>query len=307
MKKCSIIYNPVSSGFNKDKLNIICGLISDKGYNLDVMESKYAGHVIELVKKANDGDLTISMGGDGTVGEAIQGYKEIKQNSYYSHISTGTSNDIAANFRLPKNDPIKSIKLILDGKPCEIDIVSVNGKPFGYVSCFGFLTNVPYETSYDLKKRFGKFGYVIRAFNHDLFKKKTKYKISYTVDGITKETDCLLGAVSNSKAFGGVDVYKDALIDDGLFEVLLVKDIDLKTMLKLLKEYLTNSIDLTKYNDILTSIKTDNLKIEFLDKLPMKPIDNDGDKVDLGLNNNNRCLEYCYDGKLKMLLPNKKI
>ena len=101
MKKCSLIYNPVSSGFNRDKLNIICGLISNRGYNLDVMESKYSGHVVELVKEANAGDLTISMGGDGTVGEAIQGYKGIEQKSYYSHISSGTSNDIAPNFRLP--------------------------------------------------------------------------------------------------------------------------------------------------------------------------------------------------------------
>ena len=91
------------------------------------------------------------MGGDGTVGEAIQGYKGIDQKSYYSHISTGTSNDIAPNFNLPKNDPIKSAQLILDGQPCEIDIISSNGKPFGYVSCFGFLTNSPYETSYNLK------------------------------------------------------------------------------------------------------------------------------------------------------------
>ena len=307
MKTCSLIYNPVSSGFNNYNLEKICELISKKGYNLKLMKSEYSGHVTQLVKEANKGDLTISMGGDGTVGEVLKGYQGIKQNSYYSHISTGTSNDIAPNLGLLKKDPIKSAELILNGEPCEMDLISVNENPFAYVSCFGFLTNVPYETDYELKKKYNKMGYVIRAFKHDIFKSIPDYKIKYIIDGVEKETTCVLGAVSNSKGFGGVDVYKDVKIDDGLFEVLFVKNINLKNLLKLIKEYFQNSIDLTNYSDIITCVKTDNLKIEFLDKVPAHPIDNDGDRVDFKLDNENRYLDYHYDGKIKMLLPKKDI
>lgn len=308
MKKCSVIYNPISSGFNNEILNKVSNLVYDNGYDLTLLESKKAGHVVDLVRKANDGYLTITMGGDGTVGEALKGYKEIEQKSYYSHISTGTTNDVVANFGLLKKDPVKSAELILNGTPHEMDAISVNNESFAYVSCFGFLTNVPYDTKLSLKKRFGKFGYVIRAFSHDLFKKRPNYKIRYTIDGVKTDTSCILGAVSNSQAFGGVNVYKDAKIDDGLFEVLFVKDINLKVMLSLIKDYFgKNSIDLSQYSNFLTSVKTDNVEIEFLEQIPVHPIDNDGDRCELGLDENNRCLDYHYDGKIKMLLPNKKI
>lgn len=308
MKKCSLIYNPVSSGFNENILNGVSNAICNGGYDLNLLESKSAGHVVELVKQANDSDLTISMGGDGTVGEVLKGYKEINQNSYYSHISTGTSNDVAGNFGLLKKDPIKSAELILNGTPHEMDSISVNNEPFAYVSCFGFLTNVPYDTKLSLKRRFGKFGYVIRAFGHDLLKKRPNYKVRYTIDDSKKDIKCILGAISNSKAFGGVDVYKDAKIDDGLFEVLLVKDINFKVMLSLIKDYFTkNYIDLSQYSNFLTSLKTDNINIEFLEDIPVHPIDNDGDRADFILDESNRTLDYHYDGKIKMLLPNSKM
>lgn len=303
MKKCSLIYNPVSSGFSEKILEEVGNVIYNKGYDLNLLESKFSGHITDLVKQCNDSDLTISMGGDGTVGEAMKGYREIEQKSLYSHISTGTTNDIATNFRLVKNNPLKSAEMIVNGTPCSMDIMSVNDEVFAYVSCFGFLTNVPYETSYKLKKNFGDFGYVMRAFSHDLLRKIPKYKINYTIDGITKENECLLGVVSNSNGFAGIDIYKDINLDDGLFEVLLVHDLDLKTILKLMREYFTNSVDLTKYNDIITMTKTNNLKIEFIDKTPIHPIDNDGDMAKFNLDENNRCLEYHYDGKIKMLLP----
>lgn len=308
MKKCSLIYNPVSSGFSNKTLDEVSSVIYNKGYDLNLLESKKAGHVVELVKEANDGYLTISMGGDGTVGEALKGYKEIEQQSYYSHISTGTTNDVAANFGLLKNEPVESAKLILNGNPHKIDTLSVNGESFAYVSCFGFLTNVPYDTKLSLKRRFGKFGYIIRAFSHDLLAKRPNYKIRYTIDGVKNDATCILGAVSNSKAFGGVNIYKDAKIDDGVFEVLFLKDINLKVMLSMIKDYFVkNSIDLSQYSDFLVSVKTDNIEIEFLDLLPVHPIDNDGDRAEFEINENNRYLNYHYDGKVKMLLPNKNL
>lgn len=306
MKKCSLIYNPIATGFNRKELDTICKLISDRGYTLELLESNYAGHVIELVKEANNSDLTISMGGDGTVRDAIMGYQNIVQKSLYSHISTGTTNDIASNFRLLKKDPIESTKLILDGKEQGFDIVRVNGEAFAYVSCFGYLAKVPYETSLKMKRIFGKGGYVIRAFTHDLLHKPINYRISYTIDGKKQTTSCLFGAVSNSKGFGGINIYPMAEIDDGVFEVLFLNELNLKGLCSLIIDYFKGGVDLSKYSNILTHMVTDNIKIEFEDQIPVDPIDNDGDRANFFLDANNNCLDYHYDGKVKMLLPSKR-
>lgn len=306
MKKCSLIYNPIATGFDHKRLDIICQLITDKGYNLELLESHHAGHVIELVQKANDSDLTISMGGDGTVRDAIMGYQNIEQHSLYSHIPTGTTNDIASNLRLLKKDPIESTKLILEGSEHKFDIVSVNEEAFAYVSCFGYLAKVPYETSLKLKRIFGKSGYVIRAFTHDLLHKPINYKISYTIDGKKQTTECLFGAISNSKGFGGINIYPRAEIDDGLFEVLFLNELNLKGLGSLIIDYFKGNIDLDKYSNILTHVVTDNIKIEFEDQIPTYPIDNDGDCANFKLDENSNVLNYHYDGKVKMLLPNKR-
>lgn len=306
MKKCSLIYNPIATSFNSKQLDTVCNLIIDKGYTLELLESNYAGHVTELVKEANDSDLTISIGGDGTVRDAIMGYQNITQHSLYSHIPMGTTNDIAANFHLLKKDPIASVKLILGGQENSFDMVSVNGEAFAYVSCFGYLAKVPYETSWKLKRVFGKGGYIIRAFTHDLLHKPVNYKLAYTIDGKTKVTNCLFGAVSNSKGFGGINLYPRAEIDDGVFEVLFLNELNFKCLGSLIIDYFKGDIDLTKYSRILTHVVTDNIKISFEDKIPVNSIDNDGDRANFCLDEDNNCLDYHYNGKIKMLLPNKK-
>lgn len=307
MKKCSLIYNPISTSFNRDNLNFICDLIEKKGYDLKLLESQYSGHVTELVRYANDGDLTLSMGGDGTVRDAIMGYHNIEQHSLYSHIPTGTTNDLAVNFRLLRKDPIKSTKLILDGDEHNFDVVSVNNEAFAYVSCFGYCTKVPYETSLKLKRIFGKGGYIVRAFTHDLLRKPINYKLTYTIDGKAKTTNCLLGAISNSKGFGGINIYPKAEIDDGVFEVLFLNELNFKGLFSLMVDYFKGNVDISKYSNIVTHVVTDNIKIEFDDKIPDYPIDNDGDRANFDLNANNNCLDYQYNGKVKMLLPNKRL
>lgn len=306
MEKCSIIYNPISTGFNLNILNSIAYKFKTKGFKPKLIKSKFAGHVPKIIKSENGNtDLIVTIGGDGTIGEAIQGFQGQKQDSLYSHISTGTANDVCHNFGLNKN-PISSAQLILEGTEQTMDIVTANDYAFGYVSCFGAMTNIPYETKLSLKKYLGKNGYIVSAFPEIiklLTHKIDTYNITYTKDGKTINCNCLLGAVSNSKGFGGIDIYPDANIDDGLFEVMILKNIKKDLIISLVIDYLTNNINLKNYSDYIDVFKTDNLDICFNGQPPVKPIDNDGDIAPFTLNEDNDTLNFKTNGKVKMLLP----
>lgn len=309
MERCTIIYNPVSTGFKPLILDSIKNKFQGKGFKPKLIRSKFSGHIPTIIKEENEStDLIVTLGGDGTIGEAVRGFQECEQNALYSHIPTGTANDVLNNFGLD-NDPISAADLIITGNEQTMDIVTVNDTAFGYVSCFGALTNIPYETKLSLKRHLGKNGYIISAIP-EILKLLTgnihTYNITYNKNGKTITDDCLLAAISNSKGFGGIDIYPDADIDDGKFEALIIKKINSELVKALLHDYLNNDFDLTKYKEHLDFFKTSDLTITFNEEIPSKPLDNDGDMASIKLDENNRSLNYRTSGKVKMLLPKKK-
>ena len=78
IKKCEIIYNPVSTGFKENDINLIAKTMKENNIIPNFKKSMYEGHLIELVKESDDNDtLVITLGGDGTVGEAYKAYNKI--------------------------------------------------------------------------------------------------------------------------------------------------------------------------------------------------------------------------------------
>ena len=105
MERASIIYNPNATGMADEALNGMKKVLNDQGLNVNCFESRYPGNTIELVKKADiNSDLVVTMGGDGTLGEAFRAFGEVDQSSYYIHMPTGTANDTAENLGLLKGN-----------------------------------------------------------------------------------------------------------------------------------------------------------------------------------------------------------
>ena len=163
--RATIIYNPNATGMNEDVLKSMNMTLSKQGIEVSEEMSRYPGNSIELVKDANEeSDLIVTMGGDGTLGEAFRAFGEVEQRSNYAHISTGTANDTADNLGLYQGSVYSSVKLYENLNKCMIvpvDMITANGIPFSYVSCCGTFTNLTYETPKSFKKTFGKMGYYI--------------------------------------------------------------------------------------------------------------------------------------------------
>ena len=121
-------------------------------YKHSYIKTKYRGHATEILENLKEVHLVITVGGDGTFNEAVAGNLKRENHLVLSHMPFGTTNDLGAIFCLGKN-MLENLKLILDGEICEIDICTINRKPFVYVAGFGRFMNIPYETSPDIKGR----------------------------------------------------------------------------------------------------------------------------------------------------------
>ena len=95
---------------------------------------------------------------------------------------------------------------------------------FIYVAAFGMFTDVSYETSQDLKNILGHLAYVMEGAKR-IFDVKT-YHLCVEANGEVHEGDYIYGMITNSHSvavFPQSGFGNDVEMDDGLFEVTLIK------------------------------------------------------------------------------------
>ncbi|MDR1805322.1 MAG: hypothetical protein LBQ80_00920 [Clostridium sp.] len=306
MRHCTVIYNPVATSFDNELLLAVLNRLKDSDYVCTVVKSNRAGAVVPLVREYNEKcDLILTLGGDGTVSEALQGFFGLKQHACYAHLSVGTTNDVGRNLGLLPSDPLASLELLMDGSEGGVDYLTVNGNPVFYVSCFGFAADIPYKTPSFLKRRLGHAAYLTCFLGSGWRKLPRRRALRIIADGVPKETESVLTIVSNSHVFGGVHIYGDTMaIDDGKFELAILERVNPSLAARIIKDYTRNDVDLGRYDDAVCYIQASELVLEFDNTDWDVDLDNDGECLKLPRSEKLR-LEYKVGGQLKMLLPRK--
>lgn len=226
MKKLLFIYNPKSgTGRIKGKLSDVIDMCVKEGYEVTIRPTQAALDAMEYVaENGNRFDKIICSGGDGTLDEVVKGVLESGCDIPIGYIPAGSTNDFANSLGIPSS-PLKAAKAAVYGAPFACDIGKFNDDYFVYVSAFGILTEVSYETDQKVKNVLGHMAYVgeaIRSFNPAALK---PYNLSVITDDRMIKDDFIYGMVSNSASIGGMKILpvNEIALDDGEFEVLLVK------------------------------------------------------------------------------------
>lgn len=104
------------------------------------------------------------------------------------------------------------------------DIGVMNGRYFNYVAAFGLFTDVSYKTPQNVKNVLGHQAYVFESLKS--LSNIKSYYLAIHCNEIEMKGSYIYGMISNSRSVGGVkDICgKDVELDDGLFEVTLVKE-----------------------------------------------------------------------------------
>lgn len=298
MKKCTVIINPNSGRGTNDKLlEKIQETLENKNYEANIVITEYRGHAEEIVSQVEDGELVISVGGDGTFYEVMNGNFKRDKQVVLSHIPVGTTNDIGHMYGLTSS-VVNNLKDILDGEVKKVDICSINGRSFVYVASYGKFMEIPYETPQKLKKRLGHMAYLINA-TKEIFSKTPRYDITYTIDGVKHQGQYTFIIISNANRIAGINnFYRDMKLDDGRFEVMFCS---IANMTKLARAFLLLKTSDISYVSGVECYKTDNIEITFNGE--HKPWCLDGEKYD------GETSHYKIDTlkSVKMLVPKKNI
>lgn len=169
-------------------------------------------------------DLVVCRGGDGTLGETINGVLASGKEVPIGYIPGGTTNDFAKSNNIPF-DTEAAIRLILHGKPIAQD-VGLFGENlyFSYTASFGLFTKSSYATDQRIKNRYGYAAYLAGGAKE--LRHIREIPLRVTVDGKSVEGKFIFGSVTNAYAVGGglLKFSKDKVrFDDGLMELVLIR------------------------------------------------------------------------------------
>lgn len=228
MKKLLFFVNPMAGqGEIRESLMDVLQTFAAAGYEITIHPTQSPKDLTEVIaRKGAEYDVIVSTGGDGTLNETTAGLMclDAHRRPVVGYIPGGTVNDVATTLGLSKNTR-KAASDIVRGVPCAIDVGSFNERWFNYVAAFGVFTDVSYRTSQEDKRMLGRLAYLLDGSKSLTEIRPTEVEI--TVDGVTRKESVLAGLVTSTTSVGGFSIkaMADVALDDGLFEVLLVREI----------------------------------------------------------------------------------
>ena len=154
--------------------------------------------------------------------ETVTGLMESGCDVPLGYIPAGSTNDFAASLKLPKNMK-KATQVAVSGADFKCDVGCFGEKKFIYIAAFGLFTEVSYQTKQELKNVLGHVAYLLEGAkhigNHPSYRMRVEYQGGVIVD------EFIYGMVTNSLSVGGFKgmTGADVALDDGLFEVMLIR------------------------------------------------------------------------------------
>ncbi|MEX2472343.1 MAG: lipid kinase YegS [Gemmatimonadota bacterium] len=198
-----------------------------EGADIEVRLTWESGHAGLFAREgADDGRTVVAAGGDGTVHEVADALVQSGAKVPMGVLPLGTANDFAASAGIPLDDPNGALRLALAGASVTaVDVLGVGDKIVVNLASAGPATRLTVETSDGLKRVLGSLSYAVSGI--------TQIAALEAQEGTVRGPDFewsgrfLALAVGNgSQAGGGIVLCPDAVIDDGLLDVLVVPEGD---------------------------------------------------------------------------------
>lgn len=263
MKNVLMIVNP-RAGKNSKRINTGDVVRAFKKNGIECFEKTTTcrGDAIEITKKyASEYDAIACCGGDGTYNEVVNGMMQSDADIPIIYLPCGSTNDFAVSIGI-KNNPETAVQMYVDGMLNRFDVGRLNERYFTYVAAFGVGTDFSYNTSQNFKNVLGHAAYIIDGFILNIvpiLKNLKTYHLVIEHDEGVIEDDFYFGAVANTNKIAGLfklDNF-DVKMNDGFFEVLLVR----KSNVKGVVEVFINAMSQKYTHKDIMFFKTKKLKI----------------------------------------------
>jgi lipid kinase YegS len=233
-KKVHLILNG-KGGHNEALRRAIVGQ-REVGHRIEVRVTWEKGDAQRFVSEADEVDLIVAAGGDGTLNEVVNGLMglSIDARPALGVVPLGTANDFAIGCGIPR-DPKKALALCMEGEPVPIDVGKANEHWFLNAASAGFGAEVIAITSPELKRLLGTAAYTLMGAILAMNVRQYHGRLALPGREITGSGPAAI--IGNGRQTGGgMQVAPRARIDDGLLDVLVIRHIPATALLAAARE-----------------------------------------------------------------------
>jgi diacylglycerol kinase (ATP) len=198
-----------------------------------VRVTSHSGEAEALARRAVEEGFAriVAAGGDGTVSQVANGLAG--SNAILGVLPMGSVNVFAMELGLPLHNLQRCWDIIEDTNLRLVDMPSANEKYFVQLAGVGLDAQVVKETSLAFKRSFGPLSYLISAAQIAA-RQPPKLFIESEHTSVEEGSFVLVG---NGRLYGGpFPFFKQAVIDDGLFDVVIFKRLGYLEIIRYLQD-----------------------------------------------------------------------
>jgi diacylglycerol kinase (ATP) len=234
-----IINENASTGKVKKAIPELIELIKSKFENPEYSITNSLAQVPDIIKQSSDSEVIVAVGGDGTMNGVLNNITE--QNKILGIVPFGTGNDFPMMINIPKAMN-QSLEILKKGNVKNIDVGLLKTEKFEkyFLNAvgIGFDAKVGFHTNQIKFMKGGLSKYVISLL-YSLKTYETPEMQILLDDNIKFQKKCFLVTVGNGRRTGGGFLLTpSAEVDDGIFDICIVDDVSILTVLKVFPKVL---------------------------------------------------------------------
>ena len=225
-KRYLVIVNPVSRGGKAQEEGIwLLNRLKKAGVDYEFLFTERAGHAEEMVVKwAEDFDVVVSVSGDGTTNEIINGIMKVPSADLrMAMFPAGTADDFACNMGYDRKDKEQALEAILGNTCRTIDLIRYDDHYAAVTWGLGVDSEIA-DGAYKWK-RFRIPAYFYSGLKKCFFEERKKYDVRFDYEGQIFEGKVLISILCNAPVFGRyIRINPNARMNDGLLDLTVGRE-----------------------------------------------------------------------------------
>jgi YegS/Rv2252/BmrU family lipid kinase len=172
---------------------------------------------------ARAGETVAVLSGDGMIGVVADALREVP-GAVLGVLPGGRGNDLARVLAISE-DPLQACTTIAEGVPRAMDVGEVNGRAFVGIASVGFDSDAN-RIANEAPSWLGNLVYVYGALRALISWRTARFEIELDPPGERVSVSAYTVGAANSQAYGGgMRAAPDALLDDGLLDVIALENV----------------------------------------------------------------------------------
>ncbi|GGE96203.1 diacylglycerol/lipid kinase family protein [Flavobacterium limi] len=226
MKKNIIfVVNPISGDLDKsDLIEAVQEFATTNNFDLEVYETtgKNDAKKIQALYDQYNPERIVVAGGDGTIKMVAEAMEE--HDVIIGILPAGSANGLSVDLNLPSTIE-ENLKIAFLNHYIEMDMICINGKKSIHLSDLGL--NADLVKNYEESDVRGFWGYALQAFT-TLTESNEPFVATIKANKKTVEHTARMIVIANSQKYGtGVTINPNGAMNDGKFELVILKNLDL--------------------------------------------------------------------------------